>query len=127
MAAKTVLPPVRVEVKLAQLLGLRGPWRHQACRDMDCLHHRSYGPIRVFFRASCSWLSEGLFGQSFSAAPPIQAVRGFSCLGSFPAVQCIRNIEGILWLRSYSLDRHIRHLNEHYGWGPPLLFNVSGF
>ena len=49
---------------------------------MDC-HCRSYGPIRVFFRSSSSWLSEGLFGQSFSIAPSIQAFRGLPCLGSF--------------------------------------------
>ena len=28
---------------------LAWPWQHQVCRDMDCLHCRSYGPIRVFF------------------------------------------------------------------------------
>ena len=49
VAAKPVLPPVRFEVKVAQLLGLRGPWHHQACRDMDCLCRRSHGPIRVCF------------------------------------------------------------------------------
>ena len=42
------LCPVRVEHEVVQLLGLRGPWRHQVCRDVDCLCHRSYGPIRVF-------------------------------------------------------------------------------
>ena len=60
----------------------------------DCLCHRSYGPIRVFFQASCSWPSEGLFGQFFSIAPPVQALRGLPCLGSFSVVQCIRHIEG---------------------------------
>ena len=35
-------------MKLAQLPGLQGPWWCQVCRDMDCLHHRSYGSIRVF-------------------------------------------------------------------------------
>ena len=29
--------------------------------------------LSVFFWASCSWWSEGLFGQSFSVAPPIPA------------------------------------------------------
>ena len=37
-------------MKLAQLLGLQGPWQRQVCRDSDCLRHRSYGPIRVFFQ-----------------------------------------------------------------------------
>ena len=52
------------------------------------------------FQACCSWQSEGLFGQSFSVAPPIQAHRGLPCLGS------------------YSVDRHIRHLKGPPGWGP---------
>ena len=62
-------------MKVAQLLGLWGPWQRQVCRDMNCLHHRSYGTLRVFFQVSWSWWSEGLFGQSFSVAPPIQALR----------------------------------------------------
>ena len=33
------------------------------------------------FLASCSWQSEGLFGQSFSIALPIQALKGFPFLG----------------------------------------------
>ena len=70
-------------MKVAQLLGLQGPWEPQVCRETDCLPHRSYGPIRVFFRASCSWWSEGLFGQFFSIALPIQALRWLPCLGSF--------------------------------------------
>ena len=90
-------------MKVAQLLGLWGPWWHQVCRDTDCLCRRSYGPIRVFFRASCSWRSEGLFGQSFSVALPIQALRGFPSLGSFSVVRCVRHIEGAPRLGSYSV------------------------
>ena len=86
-------------MKVAQLLSLRGPWEHQVCRDTDYLHHRSYGSIRVFIRASYSWRLEGLFGQSFSIAPPIQALRGLPCLGSFSVVPCVRHIEG-----PYSVD-----------------------
>ena len=70
-------------------------------------------PIRVFFRASCSWQSEGLFGQSFSIAPPVQAPKGLLCLGFFSVVQHVRHIEGPLWLGSYSVDLHIRHLKGH--------------
>ena len=55
------LPQGGLSVKAAQLLGLRAPWQHQVCRDVDCLCGRSYGPIRVFFQASCIWRSEGLF------------------------------------------------------------------
>ena len=51
---------VELSVKAAQLLGLRGPWRRQGCRDTDCLRGWSYGPIRAFFSTSCSWRSEGL-------------------------------------------------------------------
>ena len=91
-------------MKVAHLLGLQGPWRCQVCRDLDCLHCRSYGPIRVFFSASYNWRSAALFGLSFSTAPPVQALKGLPCLGSFSVVWCIRHIEGapgwgpILWV-----------------------------
>ena len=107
-------------VNVAQLLGLQGPWRRQVCRDRDCLPRRSYGPIRVFFRASCSWQSEGLFGQSFSAALPFQALSKLPCLGSFSVVPWVRHIEAPPWLGSYSLDRRIRHLKGRPGWAPGL-------
>ena len=104
------LPQWELSLKVAQLLGMEGPWWHQVCRDMDCLHHRNYGPIRVFFQASCSQQPEGLFGQSFSAALPIQALRGPPCLGSFSVVQWVRHIDTLPWLGSYSAYLHIRHL-----------------
>ena len=94
------LAQVRVEMKVVHLLGQPGRWRHQMCRDTDCLHRRSCGPIRVFFWASGSWQSEGLFGQSFSIALPIQALRGLPCLGSFSVVRCSRHTEGPTWLGS---------------------------
>ena len=80
-------------MKVSQLLGLQGPWRHKVWRDIGCLHRRRL-PIRVFFRASCSQQSEGLFGQSFSVALPVQALRGPPCLGSFFVVWHVRHIEG---------------------------------
>ena len=40
--------PVRLSMEVMQLLGSQGPWQSQACRDTDCLSHRSYDPIRVF-------------------------------------------------------------------------------
>ena len=91
------------------------------CRDTDCLCHRSYGSIRVFFRASGSWWSEGLLGQSFSIALPIQALRGLPCLGSYFVVQSVRQMVGQGWgscLGSYLVDLHIRHLKGHLGGGP---------
>ena len=114
------LPQWELSVKVAQLLGLRGPWWHQVCRDMDCLCRRSYGPIRVFFWTSCSWPSEGLFGQSSSIALLIQVLRWLPCLGSFSVVQHIRHKEGPPWLGSYSVDQHSRLLKGHPGWGPTL-------
>ena len=87
------LPQWELSVKVAHLLGLQGLWWRQVCRDTDCLHRRSYGPIGVFFWASCSWRSEDLFGQSFSVALPLQALRGLPCLGSFSVVWSVRHIE----------------------------------
>ena len=89
-------------MKVAQLLGLWGPWRHQVCRDTECLRHRSYGPIRVFFQGSCS--------QSFSVALSIQALSGLPCLGSFSVVQGVSHIQGPHWVESYSVVQCVRHL-----------------
>ena len=132
------LPQCDLSVKVVQLFGLWGPWRDQVCRDTNSLHHRSYGPIRVFFQASCSWRSEDLFGQSFSVALPIQALRGLPCLGSLSVVQHDRHREGppqagvqlcrlahqafkgAPWERSYSVVQLISHLKEYPGWGPTL-------
>ena len=113
------LPQWELSMKVVQLLGLWGPWWRHVCRDTDCLRCRSYGPIRVFFRASGSWQSEGLFGQSFSIAPPIQALRGLPRLGSFSVVLCIRHIEApwhpAPWLGSYSVAQQVRHLRSTLG------------
>ena len=110
------LPQWELSVKVAQLLGLLGPWWCQVCRDTDCLHCRSYGPIRVFFWGSCRWQSEDLFDQSFSVAPPIQGLKGLPWLGSLSVVWCVRYIEGTPWLESYSVDPRVRHLKGHPGW-----------
>ena len=109
--------PVRVDMKVAQLLGSRGPWRCQACRDMDCLRLRSYGPNRVFFWTSCSWWSEGLFGQSFSVALPIQALSGLPCLGPFSCSERPAYRRTPRWW-SYSVDQYLRHLKGRPGWSP---------
>ena len=75
--------------------------------------------LSVFFIASCSWRSEGLFGQSFSIPPPIQALKGLLCLGSFSIVQHVRHIEGPPnW--DPTPDQHWSHLKEHPSWGPTL-------
>ena len=62
--------------------------------------------------------SEGLFGQSFSVAPPIQALRGLPGLGSFSIVWRLRHIGRPPWLGSYSVDWPVRHLKEHTECGP---------
>ena len=81
---------------------------------------QSYGPIRVFIPASCSWQSEGLFGQSLSVAPPIQELRGLPRLGSFSVVWRLRHIDGHPRLGSYSVDWPVSHLKGHPVRGPTL-------
>ena len=44
-------PQWGLTMKVVQLLVLWGPWQGQVCRDMDCLHSRSYCPTRVLFWA----------------------------------------------------------------------------
>ena len=55
---------------------------------------RSHGPVRVFSRPSCCRPSEGLFGQYFSVALPIQGLRGLPCLGSFSVDWSVRQLKG---------------------------------
>ena len=100
--ACSALPQRESSVKVEQLLDLQGPWRCQACRETDCLCCRSNGPIRVFFQASCSWQSEGLFGQSFSVPLPIQALRGLPCLRSFSR-SGHQALQGAPWVGFYSV------------------------
>ena len=64
--------------------------------------------LSVLFQASCSWRSEGLFGQAFSVVPPVQALRGLPCLGSFSVVG------------------HIRPIDGPHGWGPAPQICTSG-
>ena len=112
-------------------LACRDPGDARVFRNTDCFHSRSYGPISygpIFSWASCSWQSEGLFGQSFSIASPVQALRGNPCLRFFSVVQCIRHIEGLPltgvllcrsvdqalkwapWVGSYSVVQCVWHL-----------------
>jgi len=93
------LPQWGLSMKMVQLLGLWGPWRCHMCRDTNCLHRRSYGPIRVFSQAS--WIRSPLW-PVLSVAPPVQTLTGLSSLGFFSVVQCIRHIDG------------------HPGWSPTL-------
>ena len=94
-----------------------------ACKDTDCLCCRSYRPIRVFLRASCSWRSEGLFGQSLSVAPPIQALKGVLLYCSIrqahrgaPLTEVLlcslahQSLKGAPWVGSYSVVQCVRCL-----------------
>ena len=105
-------------MKVAQLLALQGLWWHQVCRDTDCLHRRSYGPVRVFFQASCSWQSESFFGQSFSIALPIQALRGGPLPGVLLCCSARQTHKGTPLARGGGgrpVNWHIRHLKGHPG------------
>ena len=83
--------------------------------------------LSVFFRASCSWQSECLFGQSFSVALIIQVLEGFHAGGPSllfctsgtqrgPAGwgllcrQVHQSLKGAPWVGSYSVVPFIRHL-----------------
>ena len=91
------LPHWQLSVKVAQCWACRYPGGTKCAGTWTAsIHSRSYGPIRVYYRASCSWWSESLFGQSFSVTLPIQALRGLPCLESFSVARCIRHIEGPL-------------------------------
>ena len=86
------LPQWELTVQVVQLLGLQGPCWHQVAGTWT----PSIAGVMALSEsvwASCSWWSEGLFGQSFSIAPPIHSLRGLPCLGPFSA-QHIRHIEG---------------------------------
>ena len=112
------LPQWELSMKMAQLLGFQGP---RGCQmSMDCFRCRSFGHIRVFFWPSCSWQSESHFGQSFSVAPPIQALRELPCLRSFSVARWVRHIEGPPRLGFYSVNQCIWHLKGHPGWCPTL-------
>ena len=82
--------------------------------------------LSVFFQASCSWQSEGLFGQYFSIALAVQALRRLPCLGSFSVPHQTHRgapLGGVLlcrlacwalkggpWVGSYSVVQCVRHL-----------------
>jgi len=82
--------------------------------------------LSIFFQASCSWQSEGLFGQYFSIALAVQALRQLPCLGSFSVPHQTHRgapLGGVLlcrlacwalkggpWVGSYSVVQCVRHL-----------------
>ena len=50
----------------------------------------------LFFEPLVAGNQKASLASFFSAAPPVQALRGLPCLGSFSVVQCLRHIEGRL-------------------------------
>ena len=112
--------PGRVECEGGAAAWLSGTLAAPSVQGHGLPPPQSYGPIRVFIPASCSWRSEGLFGQSLSVAPPVQALRGLPCLGSFSVVWRLRHIEGHPRLGSYSVDWRVSHLKGHPVRGPTL-------
>ena len=59
---------------------------------------------------------------SLSLKLPVQVFRGLPRLGSFSAVQRVRDIEGPPWLGSYSIDQWVRHFKGLRAWDPTLKF-----
>ena len=92
--------PVRVEREAGTAAGSRGSQQRQV--GTQTASAAGVMALSVLSRASCSWPSEGLFGQSFSTALPVQALRVLPCLGSFSVVQ------------------HFKHTEGAPGWGPTL-------
>ena len=107
----TALLQRELRMKVAQLLGLWGPWQH-VCRDTDCLCLRNYGPIRVFFFFFFELLVAGDQKASLgSLSLKPRPLRGFPSrgpsllfrtsgpqrdpsLGSYPVAQCVRCLMG---------------------------------
>ena len=107
------LPQWELSVKVAQLAGtLAAPsmWRH----GLPPL--QEVWPSQSLFQASCSWCSEGLFGQPLSVALPTQALRGSPCLQSVSVVGHVRHTEG--WggvLGSYIFFVHLVNISTWVG------------
>ena len=100
---------VRVECEGGAAAWFAGTLAVQSVHGHRLPPTRSYGPFRVFFQASCSWQSEGLFGQLFSVALPVQALRGPPCLVFFCCSECQAH-RGAPWLGSYSVVQCVRRL-----------------
>ena len=86
---------VRVEREGGAAAWLAGTLAAQSVQGHRLPPPQELWPYQSLFPASCSWRSEGLFGQSFSVVLPVQALRGLPCLGSFSIVWRIRHTEGL--------------------------------
>ena len=78
------------------------------CRDTDRLHHRSYGRSGSFFKPLVAGDQKASLA-SLSLPLSVQALAGLPCLGSF------------------SIVRHVGHIEGPPGWGPTLQFSGEAF
>ena len=104
------LPQWELGVKVKQLLACRDPSGTKYAGTWTASAPGVMALSESFLQASCSWWSEGLFGQSLSVALPIWALRGLTCLGSFSVVRCIRHIVWLPQLGFYSVVHCVRCL-----------------
>ena len=128
-------PPCAHRCKTFSCLWQLCPSESWAWRQHSCLAYGDLGGAKCagtqtasaagvvalseFLWAACSWQSKGLFDWSFSVALPIQALRGFPCLGSLccsthqahrgaPLVGVLlcrsvhESLKGAPWVGSYS-------------------------
>ena len=114
------LCPVRVEAEGSAAAWLAGTLVVTSVQGHKLHPWQELWPYQSLFQAPCSWWPEGLFGQYFSVAPPLQALRGIPCPGSFSVVPRVRHIDGLPWL----VDQCIRLLKWHSGLGSTLVQHV---
>ena len=88
-----------LSMKVAQLLGLWGPWWCQVCKDMDCLHRRNYGPIRVSLVVSNSlqpyrlWPAKSLSERGFSSQEYWSVLANTGCHTLLHYISCCRSCQ----------------------------------
>ena len=114
-------------MKVAQLLGLRGLWRCQVCRDTDCLRCRSYGPIRVFLSllelairrplwpvflcsSACSGTERAPLPRVLLCCLVHWAHRRAPLVGALLCRSVGQSLKGTPWVGSYPVVQCIRHL-----------------
>ena len=120
------LPQSELRVKVVQLLGLWGLWWYQA-GTQTASAAECYGSIRVFFQASCSCQSEGLWpvflcssthaGTSRAPLPGVllccsmgQGHRGVPLAGVLVCRSARQALKGAPWVGSCSAVQCIRRL-----------------
>ena len=77
-------------MKVAQLLGLWGP----CVQGHGLPLLQELWPIRVYFFEPLVAGNQKASLASLSPIPPVQALRGLPCLGSFTVIWPVRHIEG---------------------------------